>query len=110
VIGIRNVGTTLSAVVAASLSASGTPAHRTTVRPDGHPFDRKLRLRTWQQQWLQNAVKERARFFVVDEGPGLSGSSFLSVGEALVAHGISADRITLIGTREADPPRLYAHD
>jgi hypothetical protein len=109
VIGIRSIGTALSAVFAAELKSRGYAASRITVRPTGHPYGRVTDFSREQVQWVHEHARF-SRFFVVDEGPGLSGSSFLSVGEALVAHGISADRITLIGTREADPPRLYAHD
>src|SRR5438270_3581432 len=44
VIGIRSMGCTLSAVVMAALHARGILAERTSVRPVGHPFDRKTQL------------------------------------------------------------------
>jgi hypothetical protein len=40
----------------------------------------------------------------------LSGSSFLSVGEALIAQGVPRDRITLIGTRAPDAATLHARN
>ena len=109
VIGIRSIGTTLSAVVVAAFLGRGASASRMTVRPGGHPFDRKLVLTPLQQQWLKPALRDGAQFLVVDEGPGLSGSSFLSVGEALVAQGAKPDDVTFICNREADPSTLCAH-
>jgi len=75
VIGLRSIGTTLSAIVAAVLRAAGRAYRRYTVRPNGHPFARSLELST------RFAPGDLA--FVVDEGPGLSGSSFHAVHEAL---------------------------
>ncbi|MCL4401880.1 MAG: hypothetical protein M1436_04320, partial [Acidobacteria bacterium] len=43
-IGIRSIGTSLSAVVWAALEAAGCRVHSFTVRPRGHPFDRQLAL------------------------------------------------------------------
>ncbi|HET7694738.1 MAG TPA: hypothetical protein VFK57_03455 [Vicinamibacterales bacterium] len=42
VVGIRSIGTSLSAVVAAALRRSGCAVSTSTVRPRGHPFDRTL--------------------------------------------------------------------
>src|SRR5207248_188767 len=82
VVGIRGIGTTLSAVVHTWFESRAIPAGRITVRPTGHPFDRKLELNDEQREWIASNAERSARFFVVDEGPGLSGSSFLSVAEA----------------------------
>ena len=49
-------------------------------------------------------------FLVVDEGPGRSGSSFLSVGEALIDAGVPAAQLTLIGSHEPDLNLLCADD
>ena len=40
VVGIRSIGTTLSAFVRAELRRHGEAVDRTTVRPTGHPYDR----------------------------------------------------------------------
>jgi hypothetical protein len=108
VIGIRSIGTTLSAVATAALKRRGVAASRITVRPIGHPYNREVKLEEHQSAWLRHKNGEGATFFIVDEGPGLSGSSFLSVAECLVHQGIGADRVTLIGTREVDPAQLCA--
>lgn len=49
-------------------------------------------------------------FLVVDEGPGRSGSSSLSVGEALIDAGVPAEHLILIGSHEPDLNLLCADD
>jgi hypothetical protein len=110
VIGIRSIGTTLSAVTTAALTRCGIRASRITVRPEGHPYDRKLELAISEQRWVAEQEKQNASFVAVDEGPGLSGSSFLCVAEALESCGINPSRITLFGTRDPDPKQLCARD
>ncbi len=89
VIGIRSIGTTLAAVVAREVPNSRV----WTVRPRGHPFDRQARVdyeiaRAW--------LGWRGHFAIVDEGPGLSGSSFASVAEFLSGLGIADERIVFL--------------
>jgi hypothetical protein len=110
VVGIRTIGATLSAVVAAALRARGIPAPRFTVRPEGHPYDRRVRLGEPAQRWLRTQVARGASFFVVDEGPGQSGSSLLAAAEALVAIGAPRARIALLCARAVDPATLIAPD
>jgi hypothetical protein len=80
VIGIRSIGTTLSAVVRATLVRRGFEVSRLTVRPTGHPFERSVEL---------PSDLRCSAAIVVDEGPGLSGSSMTCVAEALNAHAIT---------------------
>jgi hypothetical protein len=108
VLGIRSIGVTLSAVACASLALRGIPSQRISVRPTGHPYDRKLEVTPGLRRWL--ALAEDAEFLVVDEGPGISGSSFLAVAEALESRGVAAHRIHMIGSREVDPATLRAPD
>ncbi len=96
VIGIRSIGTTLSAIVAAAARRRGVNAGRITVRPAGHPYNRQTRFSPPQLEWVKKSLERGAAFLVVDEGPGLSGSSFLSVAEALVKAAVPAETITLI--------------
>jgi hypothetical protein len=110
VVGIRSIGTTLSAVVAAALDQRGKVVSRTTVRPGGHPYARNADFTLPQKQWIQEQLAGTARFLIVDEGPGRSGSTFLSVGEALCACGVPQERITIIGSRQFDPSGLFAKD
>lgn len=110
VIGIRSIGTTLSAVVAAGLQARGVPAQRITVRPCGHPYDRHTSFSVEQLEWIAGHRARDADFLVVDEGPGMSGSSFLSVGDALLAAGVPRSNIAFLCSRMPDPSSLKAQD
>jgi hypothetical protein len=110
VVGIRSVGTTLSAVARAALKHNGTKVSRITVRPVGHPYDRKTELDQAQKRWVSEEHRSGAQFLIVDEGPGLSGSSFLSVAECLMRGGVPAEQMVLMGTRDVDPAQLCAAD
>jgi len=110
VIGIRSIGTTLGAVVAAALAQRGTITGRISVRPTGHPFDRLTRFSREQLAWVADQRDGGTMFFVVDEGPGLSGSSFLSVGEALVRAGVERSRICFLCSHEPNPESLRAYN
>lgn len=87
VIGIRSIGTGLSAIVAAAINAS--PAF--TVRPMGHPFRREVKVDPAVTALLTQDPD--AAFAIVDEGPGLSGSSFGAVADWLEAAGVARERI-----------------
>jgi hypothetical protein len=106
VLGIRSIGTTLSAVACASLRLRAIECRRTTVRPTGHPYDRRLEVTAELREWV--AQSRDATFLVMDEGPGISGSSFLAVAEALSSCGVECGRIHLIGSRAVDPSTLRA--
>lgn len=109
VIGVRSIGTSLSAVVRSALARRGIPSERATVRPTGHPWDRTLALSgTLKERVLRNA--EHGEFLVVDEGPGMSGSTFLAVGEALERHGVSPERVRFLTSHRVEPERLLARD
>ena len=104
VLGIRSIGVTLSAVLTAALKQRGYAAERTTVRPTGHPYDRNLTLDRQQVAWIK--AHRGAEFMVIDEGPGLSGSSFLAATEGLVSAGVPPEKILLIGSRQPDVAQL----
>lgn len=108
VIGIRSIGTTLSAVVRGWFEVHGIPAERICVRPEGHPFDRQLSLSADERRWIRSQSGRGAMFLVVDEGPGLSGSSFLAVGEALLENGVAPEQIVFIPSSEPDLNALLA--
>jgi hypothetical protein len=99
VVGIRSVGSTLGAVVAAALRAQGKSTDRITVRPEGEPYERNTTFDVDQQRWIDVGVRQRADFLVVDEGPGFSGSTFRSVAQALVDAGVPPASIVLMGSR-----------
>ena len=110
VVGIRSIGTTLSAITTAALKTAGRPVSRITLRPTGHPYARTTSFSAEQLRWILNHVSRPAQFLVVDEGPGRSGSTFLSVAEALVQAGVQRDAITILGSRGFDPEGLCAQD
>jgi hypothetical protein len=99
VVGIRSVGSTLGAVVTAELRTHGISVERITVRPAGEPYRRKTVFSPQQQDWLRVKLDQPCDFLVVDEGPGFSGSTFLSVAQALVDSGVPYSRIVLMGSR-----------
>jgi hypothetical protein len=110
VLGIRTIGTTLSAVAKAALAEAGHRTDRLTVRPRGHPYGRVLVLTQPEREVIARARAGAAHFVITDEGPGISGSSFLAVAEALLAQGVLAERITCLGTRQVDLQQLVAKD
>jgi hypothetical protein len=96
VVGIRSIGTTLSALVSAVLKTEGKQVCRCTVRPSGHPFSREAEIDARDldhPEWV----------LIVDEGPGLSGSSMTSVAEALVRAGIAAGRLAFFPGHGNEP-------
>jgi hypothetical protein len=110
IVGIRSIGTTLSATLKAHLSLASIPCDRFTVRPVGHPFDRKVELSRQERQIVARAITEDATFYVVDEGPGLSGSSFLATAEALLKAGIHTSKIVLLCSNQPNCNVLLARN
>jgi hypothetical protein len=94
VVGVRSIGTTLSAVVTVTLQSLGWRAQRVTVRPAGHPYARTVKL---------PPVETAAFALVVDEGPGRSGSSMAAAVVALREHGFAPDCITLLPSHDSAP-------
>lgn len=110
VVGIRSIGTTLSAVTAVAAQRRGLRAQRLTVRPDGHPYNRRTQFSPEQVDLIRQSAASGSAFLVVDEGPGLSGSSFLSVAEALERAGAPHETITLICGHQPNFDSLRADD
>ena len=108
VIGLRTIGTTLSAVVAAASRRCGCRVERITVRPCGHPFDRRTEFIPAQTRQIRDAIARSAVFLIVDEGPGLSGSSLLSVADALEQLGAAPGAITILCAHQPNPEALCA--
>jgi hypothetical protein len=91
VIGIRSIGTTLGAIVAAALNAPPP----VTVRPFGDSFARRVEL-------PPELVERDAHYVIVDEGPGLSGSSFGAVADWLQHRGVPLERIAFLPSHGGD--------
>lgn len=95
VVGIRSIGTTLGALAAAALGA-GTPE---SLRPVGHPFARTIEA--------HDAIRRRltegdVRVAIVDEGPGLSGSSFGAVADWLEDGGFPRQRLAFLPSHDGN--------
>ena len=97
VVGIRSIGAPLGAMVAAALGA----ADPVTVRPTGHPFRRELALSAPLSDRLR--AGDPPAYAVVDEGPGLSGSSFGAVVDTLESWGVPLARIALFPSHPGAP-------
>lgn len=87
VIGIRSIGLGLGALVAAALGAPPP----ISLRPVGHPFERQIKAEP--DLIADHLAEPNMQFAVVDEGPGLSGSSFASVALWLQQQGVGTERI-----------------
>lgn len=96
VIGIRSIGTTLAAVVAATLDAPPP----VTVRPFGNPYARQVSI---APQLERDLLRGDFHYLVVDEGPGASGSSFGAVADWLMARGVPLERIAFLPSHKGDP-------
>ena len=92
IIGIRSIGTTLGAVVAAALDAEPP----VTVRPFGDPFERQVEL-------PPELIGDNFHYVIVDEGPGLSGSSFGAVADWLEERGVPLERIAFLPSHDGEP-------
>ncbi|QSY93099.1 hypothetical protein J2J97_13775 [Rhizobium bangladeshense] len=97
VIGIRSIGTGLAALVSAALGAG--PAY--SLRPTGHPFERHVRVTPALSRRM--LADPETDFAIVDEGPGLSGSSFGCVGDWLQANGVAHDRLHFFPSHTGEP-------
>ncbi|WP_426268001.1 hypothetical protein [Sphingomonas sp. LHG3443-2] len=95
VIGLRSIGSGLAAIAAAALEAP-TPV---TLRPGGEPFARSLRI---DASLAEHLLQGERHFVIVDEGPGLSGSSFGCVADWLEDHDVPAERIAFLAGHGGD--------
>lgn len=86
IIGLRSIGVVLAAMVA---TAVGAPAPL-TLRPVGHPFRREYAV---PDACLESLLRAGGDVAIVDEGPGLSGSSMGGVADRLEAVGVGPARL-----------------
>lgn len=92
-LGLRSIGSILAHVVAAASRLRGLSAHTRSVRPRGHPFNRQIITTARLDRAIAGMNVDYA--VIVDEGPGLSGSSFMSAVDYLIGLGLRYDRIVL---------------
>jgi hypothetical protein len=94
IIGVRSIGTSLAAIVAAT-----TDGQAITLRPKGHPFRRTVAV----SDRLRGLIRiHEGPFAIVDEGPGLSGSSFGCVADLLEDLGVGPERIVFMPSHAGD--------
>lgn len=103
VVGIRSIGTTLAAVVSSELRAAGWQTDCFTVRPSGHPFNRQVDLGSVKLDPTHLAL-------IVDEGPGISGSSMAATASALVEAGIDRHNIAFFPGHANEPGGAGSED
>jgi hypothetical protein len=104
VIGLRSIGVALAVMVAAA-HEEGPPV--AAPRPVGEPFARHLAL----GERLRGRLLDHAgSYAVVDEGPGLSGSSFGAVGDFLQSAGVAADRVVYLPSHAGSPGPMASSD
>lgn len=98
-LGIRSIGTSLAAAVAAGSGAACPPI---TLRPVGHPFGRSVAVAPSLEARILRGASE-SLFAIADEGPGLSGSSFGSVADWLEDRGVAPSRIVFFPSHGGSP-------
>src|SRR3569832_1221944 len=96
VVGLRTIGTSLAAMVAAVLRACGYASVTTTLRPTGHPYARSTSINA-------RLVRRASAALIVDEGPGRSGSSMAATAQALVEAGLARGRIAFLPSHQGEP-------
>ncbi|MBB4634686.1 hypothetical protein [Longimicrobium terrae] len=100
VLGIRSIGTSLSAVVAAALGTE----RRATLRPRGPSGQRTIEAESVWRDVVRPGVADGGDVLVVDEGPGATGETFWRVHEWLKTHGVDERRIVLFPSGEGAMP------
>lgn len=106
VVGLRSIGTTLSAVVASTLRFDGWRVSRFTVRPHGDPFERRVTLPAREASILGPSTLA----LIVDEGPGLSGSSIAAAARAVIDAGVQSRYISLLPGHDGLPGAASSED
>jgi len=96
VIGIRSIGTSLSAIVAAAIGARA----RVTLRPRGPSGARALRT---TEELARSIGAHRGDVLLVDEGPGVTGETFEVSARWLVSLGIDPRRVRLFTSHSRAP-------
>ena len=102
-LGLRSIGASLSAIVAGVLRLHGIEVTSWTLRPRGHPFDRRIE---WTRDLVAALRPANATVLIVDEGPGLSGSSMTGTADALSSVGVPDEQIVFVPSWSPSPDRF----
>ena len=100
VIGIRSIGTSLSAVVAAALSA---PAGA-SIRPRGPVGSRRILATAALEAQLTRWLGRGGDVLLVDEGPGATGETLAVAAAWLAALGVGRERLVILPSRPHGMP------
>jgi hypothetical protein len=93
ILGLRSIGTSLSAVVWAAMERCGVKTYCRTLRPRSGPYTRRVSI---DPAYLKSMLGTNPQYVaIVDEGPGLSGSSICGVAQLLIENGIGRERIMI---------------
>ncbi len=103
VLGLRTIGGVLGAVVAAVIARVGIKTQFYTLRPRGSPENRYY---TIAPELAAALLSGQPEYLLVDEGPGLSGSSFGGLTAWLQAHGVAPVRWCLFPSWNPPPECL----
>jgi hypothetical protein len=95
VVGVRSIGTSLSAAVAALLGTERT----LTVRPRGRTGARHIAAGPALEARMRSWLRDGADVLVVDEGPGATGETLWCVREWLRGLGLPDSRLVLVPSR-----------
>ncbi|HEX6940428.1 MAG TPA: hypothetical protein VF158_13520 [Longimicrobiales bacterium] len=95
VIGVRSIGTSLSAVVAAAVGSDRTA----TVRPRGASGERRVAVDAALARRVLDWARDGADVLVVDEGPGATGETFAAVAAWLRELGVDDRRVVIFPSR-----------
>ena len=99
VLGLRSMGSILAPVAVEGLEPVARPHRCTTLRPRGPVHERRIRAAAALRREMASWPGE---FLIVDEGPGLSGSSFGGTVAFLLELGCKCERIVLLPSWELD--------
>jgi hypothetical protein len=105
-LGLRSIGTSLSGAVVAGLIELGWSVRSAAIRPRGHPFSRHPVLTPSLLALLK--PREGTHYLLVDEGPGISGSSIAGTAAFLREWGIPDNRILLFPSWRTDGSQLHS--
>lgn len=98
-VGLRTIGTSLAAMVAAAGESAHPPV---TLRPVGDPFRREVKLSPALTHFF-TSMPAGTQFAIVDDGPGLSGSSFGAVALWFEGQGVCRDRLVFFPSHPNEP-------
>lgn len=91
VLGIRSIGTGISALVSTALGANSG----FTLRPRGEQGSRAIRVTDTLLQALLTRLRDGGDVLIVDEGPGATGETFHGTAAWLRSLGVDSARIVL---------------